>query len=472
MRIALLSYRSKPHCGGQGVYVRHLSRELVRQGHEVDVFSGQPYPELDPGPRLVEVPSLDLYNDANPFRTPRPSEFRDAIDLLELGTMYTAGFPEPRTFSLRMARLLKGRLGEYDVIHDNQCLGSGLLALQEQGFPVVATLHHPITRDRRLALAEAKGIRKQITTRRWFGFLGMQKRVARRIPEILTVSESSARDIVTDFGLAAERIATVPLGVDTERFHPGRRREPGRIVCVASADEPLKGVPVLLRALARVLERRPESVRLTLVSKLKKDGDTARLIGELGLTERIDLVSGVDDDELARLVGTAEISVVPSMYEGFSLPAVEAMASGCALVASNAGALPEVVGTDRSAGILVTPGDDAELADTLLDLLGDAGERARLSEGARARVMERYSWAAVARRTVSVYEAAIARTSGRPVPRLSDGPTSGPTDVDVEETVSTEVEDPGGPGSPGEPGETVVRKNVPHPQKQQEDASC
>ena len=469
MRIALLSYRSKPHCGGQGVYVRHLSRELVKQGHEVDVFSGQPYPELDAGPRLVKVPSLDLYNDANPFRTPKPSEIRDGIDLLELGTMYTAGFPEPRTFSLRMAKLLRGRLGDYDVIHDNQCLGTGLLDLQEQGFPVVATLHHPITRDRRLALAEAKGIRKKITTTRWFGFLGMQKKVARQIPEILTVSESSARDIVTDFEISPESIATVPLGVDTDRFHPGREREAGRIVTVASADEPLKGVPVLLRALATVRKTHPEA-RLTLVSKLKKDGAAAALINSLGLGDSIEVVSGVDDDELARLVGTAEIAVVPSMYEGFSLPAVEAMSSGCALIASEAGALPEVVGTDGSAGILVTPGDDDELAKNIVALLENPAERERLSAGARARVMERYSWAAVARRTAQVYESAIARVKGLPAPEFEDGPVTGPTDVDVEENLSTEVEGVDGAGNAGRSDVTTEEATTTN--KQQEDAPC
>jgi len=80
LRVALLSYRSKPHCGGQGVYVRHLSRELTSLGHDVEVFSGQPYPDLDPGVRLTKLPSLDLYRDSDPFRTPRPREIRDAVD--------------------------------------------------------------------------------------------------------------------------------------------------------------------------------------------------------------------------------------------------------------------------------------------------------------------------------------------------------------------------------------------------------
>lgn len=457
MRIALLSYRSKPHGGGQGVYVRHLSRELAALGHTVEVFSGQPYPELDPGPTLTKVPSLDLYNDAAPFRTPRPSEIRDWVDVLEVLTMWSAGFPEPRTFSLRAAKVLGDRLADFDVVHDNQCLGTGLLKLEQAGFPVVATVHHPITRDRALAM-KAAPLRKKLTTWRWFGFLGMQTRVSRQLQEIVTVSSNSAADIASDFGVDPDRIVTIPLGVDTDRFHCGREREPGRLVCVASADQPLKGVPILLRALAKVREEHP-GVRLTLVSKLKRKGEAARLLDSLGLRDAVDLVSGVDDDELADLVGTAEISVVPSMYEGFSLPAVEAMSSGCALVATAAGALPEVVGTDDSAARLVTPGDADELAREISALLSDPTERERLSAGGRARVMERFSWAAVAKRTVEVYQTAIARVRSEALPDLTVGPVIGPDQVEIDEHVADGV-----PEVLPDSGEYDIRE--------QEDAAC
>ena len=229
MRIALLSYRSKPHCGGQGVYVRHLSRGLVELGHHVEVFSGQPYPEgLDPRVVLTEVPSLDMYREPDPFRIPHPSEIRDRIDLRELAAVWTAGFPEPRTFSLRAARLLAGRRRDFDVVHDNQSLGVGLLKIAATGLPVVATVHHPITRDRVLDLAAARWWRKPLV-RRWYGFLDMQERVARSIPDLLTVSSSSAADITTDFGVDPDQLHVVPLGVDTDLFAPSTRpRIPGR----------------------------------------------------------------------------------------------------------------------------------------------------------------------------------------------------------------------------------------------------
>ena len=401
MRVALLSYRSKPHCGGQGVYVRHLSRELVAQGHTVEVFSGQPYPELDPGVLLTKVPSLDLYRDDDPFRTPRPSEFRDLIDVLEVATMWTAGFPEPRTFGLRVARLLRERAADFDVVHDNQSLGSGLLKIAED-LPLVATIHHPITRDRELDLASAGSWRRRITLRRWYGFLRMQERVARRIPTLLTVSENSAADIRSAFGIEADRIHTVPLGVDTDTFAPADERVPGRIVCVASADAPLKGVPTLLEAVAKL--RTEREVELVLVSRLAPGGATEKLIDELAIGDVVRTVSGIDDAELAGLLASAEIAAVPSLYEGFSLPAVEAMSCGTPLVASRAGAIPEVVG---DAGVLVPPGDAQQLAAALAELFDDPEARRRLGTKGRDRVLERYSWAAVASQTAALYERAI-----------------------------------------------------------------
>ncbi|AWK70994.1 glycosyl transferase family 1 [Rhodococcus oxybenzonivorans] len=410
MRIALLSYRSKPHCGGQGVYVRHLSRELVELGHQVEVFSGQPYPDVDPRVTLTKVPSLDLYREPDPFRTPHLREFRDSIDVLEVATMWTAGFPEPLTFSLRAARLLRERADEFDVVHDNQCLGYGLLQLQKAGLPVVATIHHPITRDRALDLAAAKWWRK-VTVRRWYGFLSMQKRVARRIPALVTVSQSSADDISAEFDVPAAHLRTIPLGVDTEVFQPrADARVAGRIVCVASADMPLKGVSTLLEAVAKVHTER--SVEVVLVAKLAAGGVTEKLIDELAIGDVVRTVSGIDDSELASLLASADVACVPSLYEGFSLPAVEAMACGTPLVASRAGAIPEVVGTQEEAGVLVTPGDPQELADVLGALLDDPERRVRLGDGGRCRALERYSWSAVAAKTAETYADAIQQTRG------------------------------------------------------------
>jgi glycosyltransferase involved in cell wall biosynthesis len=407
MRIALLSYRSKTHCGGQGVYVRHLSRGLVELGHDVEVFSGQPYPEvLDPRVRLTKVPSLDLYREPDPFRVPRPSEIRDRIDMLELLTTWTAGFPEPRTFTMRAARLLGRRLGDFDVVHDNQSLGTGLLDLAELGLPVVATVHHPITRDRVLDVAAAQWWRKPLV-RRWYGFAEMQKKVARQIPELLTVSSTSAADIAEDFEVAPSQLHVVPLGVDTALFQPADKRVRNRIIAIASADVPLKGVSHLLHAVARLRVER--DLELQLVAKLEPNGPTEKLIAELGVSDIVHISSGLSDTELADLLASAEIACIPSLYEGFSLPAVEAMASGTPIVASRAGALPEVVGADGECARLVRPADVDELTRVLGQLLDSPQELARLGAAGRRRAVEVFSWESVAAQTVAVYEKAMAK---------------------------------------------------------------
>jgi glycosyltransferase involved in cell wall biosynthesis len=405
VRVALLSYRSKPHCGGQGVYVRHLSRELVALGHDVEVFSGQPYPELDPGVRLTKVPSLDLYREPDPFRTPRPREYRDLVDVLEVATMWTAGFPEPRTFSARVAKLLRGRLDDFDVVHDNQTLGYGMLDIERAGLPLVTTVHHPITFDRRVDLAAARGIRKKLALRRWYGFLRMQGKVARQLGRILTVSESSARDIASDFGVDPARLRVIPLGVDAV-FRPHEApRVPGRIVAMASADTPMKGVATLLEAFAKL--RTEREVELLLVTRPKPGGQTERLIDRLAIGDAVRFVNGISDEQLAEIVASAEVACVPSLYEGFSLPTVEAMACATPLVVSRAGAIPEVVGPEGLCADLVTPGDVGELVQALEALLDDPERRARMGAAGRERALAEYSWHAVAEATADAYRDVI-----------------------------------------------------------------
>jgi glycosyltransferase involved in cell wall biosynthesis len=419
LRVALLSYRSKPHCGGQGIYLRHLSRELHALGHHVEVFSGPPYPDLEPGPLLRTLPSLDLYADEDPFRTPGLSEYRDWIDVLEVATMWTGAFPEPLTFSLRALRALRPRVADFDIVHDNQVLAYGMLRIPALGLPLVTSIHHPISVDRRIELEAAQPLTRwplkewslsRFGKRRWYSFVRMQGRVARRVGPVMTGSQSSREDIVRDFRVPADQVKVIPLGVDTRLFHPRPQpRVPGRIVSVASADSPLKGVATLLRAFAKLVTER--TAELTLVGKPTPGGPTDRLVSELALGDQVRFVSGISDDELAELIASAEVAVVPSLYEGFSLPAVEHMASGTPLIATRTGALPEVVG---DAAVLVEPGDAEELAAALARLLDSPAERERLAGVALRRVQERFAWPAVAQATVAQYREAMAAQTRQP----------------------------------------------------------
>jgi glycosyltransferase involved in cell wall biosynthesis len=442
LRIALLSYRSKPHCGGQGVYIRHLSRELSNLGHTVEVFSGQPYPELDEGVALTKVPSLDLYREPDPFRTPRPSEIRDLIDVEEVLTMWTAGFPEPKTFSKRVARLLRERRDDFDIVHDNQVLGYGMLDLIEMGFPLITSIHHPITFDRRIDIEAAPTLRKKLTLRRWYGFLRMQGKVARTVGKILTVSESSRRDIITDFGVAPENLQVIPLGVDEVFGPPTKPRVPGRIVAMASADAPMKGIATLLEAFAKL--RTERDVELVLVTRPTPGGRTEKLIDRLGIAEHVSFVSGISDAELVEVMGSAEVACVPSLYEGFSLPTAELMACETPLVVSRAGAIPEVVGPDGECADLVTPGDVGELERALEAMLDDPERRERMGRAGRRRVLERFSWRAVAEATAAAYDEVAAASRGV----VSTGSTTVPGSTTV--TGSTTV-----PGSTTDEGATT-----------------
>ena len=401
LRIALLSYRSKPHSGGQGVYVRHLSRELTALGHHVEVFSGQPYPELDPGPVLREVPSLDLYRDDHPFRTPRREELRDWADALEVAMMWGGAFPEPLTFSVRALRALRARAGDFDIVHDNQGLGYGMLGLRRLGLPLVTSIHHPITVDRRLDLAGRTWL-DRLNKHRWYGFVRMQGRVARRAGPLITVSSSSRDDICRDFHVAREKVHIVPLGVDTRLFRPQpeQPRIPGRIVTVTSADSPLKGLPTLLRAVAKLATERDAHL---VVIGTPSDATRQQLL-QLALGDRVTFASGLPDSEYARVLASAEVAVIPSMYEGFSLPAVEHMASGTPLIASRAGALPEVTG---DAALLVPPGDPEDLSAALRGLLDDPAARERAAGRGLARVRMRFAWPAVAAATETLYRKVI-----------------------------------------------------------------
>jgi glycosyltransferase involved in cell wall biosynthesis len=407
LRIAWLCYRGNPHSGGQGVYTRYVTRELVAMGHEVTVFAGQPWPELDDGVAFQPVPSLDLYRHKFPWWFPEHFP-RSTIDWAEWAREMTGQFPEPHTFSARVARLLLARRDDFDLVHDNQCLGSGLLDVMA-AMPFVATIHHPITVDFELELAHAANAWKRFTLGRWYSFLPKQIAVAQQVPRVITVSESSKKDIADQMGVPIGRMSVVPVGVDEDRFRPRPdiARVRGRLLTTASGDVPLKGLVPLLEAVAKARTER-EDIHLVVIGKLRSGSKIPGTLDRLGLRDHVQFVSGVTDERIVELYAECELAVVPSLYEGFSLPAIEAMASGAPLLATTGGAIPEVVGTDGDTGRLVPPNDPGALAHAIVELLGDPAERARLAEGGRRRVLDRYTWQRTAEGSVREYRRLLA----------------------------------------------------------------
>jgi glycosyltransferase involved in cell wall biosynthesis len=309
--------------------------------------------------------------------------------------------------------MLRARRADFDLVHDNQCLGTGLLAMMDDGWPVCATLHHPITVDRDLDLEHATSRWKRLTLRRWYSFLTMQMRVARAIPRLVTVSESSRRDIVTQMRVPADRLHIVPVGVDQDIFRPRPdvTRVPGRLMTTASADVPMKGLAPLLEALAKVRVERPDA-HLVVIGKHKDKSSIPALLDRLGLLGAVEFVSGVPQGRIVELYAESEVAVVPSLYEGFSLPTAELMACATPLVVSRAGAIPEVVGPDGECADLVTPGDVGELESAIAALLDDPERRTTMGAAGRARVQELFSWRAVAEATAAAYEETIAAFHG------------------------------------------------------------
>jgi glycosyltransferase involved in cell wall biosynthesis len=402
LRIAYLTYRGKPHVGGQGVYTRHLTKALVDLGHHVEVFGGQPYPILDPRVQLHQLPSLDIFNDAHPGRFPAYWEINDWPNFVESAQFLKGTFGEPRSFSIRAHRALKTRVNDFDIVHDNQCLGYGILKI-EKIIPTIVTLHHPITKDRKLEMEHTPTWWKRKAIGRWYSFVEMQGKVASKMPRVVVVSKNSIDDIHTDMKVSLDRMRLVPVGVDHELFSPkpSVQRKPGHMITTASADVALKGLSYLLEALAKL--RTEREVHLTIIGK-PREGANADLIRSLGLEDCITHVSGVTDERIVELYAEAELAVVPSLYEGFSLPAIEAMATGTCLVATTGGALPEVTGIDNDTVLSCPAGDAEALAAAIRRGLDSKELRDRIGAAGRARVVERWSWRHCAALTVDQYK--------------------------------------------------------------------
>ncbi|MEM1196087.1 MAG: glycosyltransferase family 4 protein [Pseudomonadota bacterium] len=406
LRVAILSYRSDPKVGGQGVYVDYLSKALADAGALVDVISGPPYPVLSDAVRLVKLPSLDLYaQPRNGHYALRPRHLLSATDTYEYLGHVSGKFVEPYTFGQRALAYLKRHRADYDVALDNQSLSTGVLkAGRTLGLPLTAMIHHPITHDRRLALEAAPNWGHRALVRRWYDFHRMQVRVARELPLITCPSRHAKADIVAEFGLDPGRIVPIPLGVDQGTFKPSAKthRKASRLITTASADVPLKGLHILIEAYSAVLRSRPET-ELIVVGKLRK-GLARRTLRELGLEGRVQFKSDLTRQELAEEFRKATVAITPSLYEGFGLPAAEAMSCGTPVIVTDGGALPEVVG---GAGAVVPKNDPAKLAAAILRMLQSSDYQSSVAAACLGHAKTTFSWDTIAPKYLDFFKRAI-----------------------------------------------------------------
>jgi len=406
MRIALLTYRGNMYCGGQGIYAAYLAREWKRAGHDVHVIAGPPYPDLEPNIPLHAIPNANVF--AVPLRELGRRHNRatllNPLTLWELGVSRFGVFPEMQSFGLRLLmrwRSLQDR-HRFDVVFDNQSLSWALLALRATGVPVVSVIHHPLHLDREADFRIEPRLATRVRRTLYFP-LFMQQRVAPRLDRIVTVSEASRREIERCFGIPEKDVTVVYNGTDAERFRPvADRAIETDLLFVGRSEDRKKGIGTLLRALALL----PARVTLKIVDgRIPEHGLVPRLIRRYQLEQRVVVLKRwLELPELVAQYSTARIAVVPSSFEGFGFPASEAMACGLPVVAHAAGALPEVVGADGSAGRLVPPHQPRALAQTLAALLADPEQLAAMGRAARERVQRVFRWERTAAELAQVLE--------------------------------------------------------------------
>ena len=399
LRVLVSSYRSAPHVGGQGVYVRALSRALADQGCEVSVISGPPYPDLDPDIGLIELPSLDLFSVDNAFLQLRWKTLFDRADRTEWLSHNTGAFAEMISYAIRLEAWVAQHGDQFDVIHDNQTLALAMAGV-DQYLPVITTLHHPIAIDRDFAVAGAANWWRRALTRRWHSFVDHQAKAARALPRFLAVSDAARQSYARHCGVDPDKVRVAFNGLDLDSFKPDPtvERDTDHVLALASADVPIKGLDVLIDAMAR-LKARGRTPRVTVIGQLR-DGPTKRALIETGLLDSVEFVSGLSLDEIVALYRKATVFVSASRFEGFGFPAAEAMACGAPVIVSRGGALPEVAG---EAGIVTEVEDADGLADALERVLSDPELQQQMSAACAARAHSAFRWDEHARASLDLY---------------------------------------------------------------------
>ena len=394
LNIAILSYRSAKFGGGQGVYIKDISFALSLKGHNVDVISGPPYPDLHDGVKLIKLPGLDLFETfsfKDRFKKFKKKKCKNFDDYYEFFIALVGGFPELRTFGNRANDYLKNN-NNYDVIIDNQSISYGLIEIQKR-FPLIEIIHHPITFDFKFELAASKKIKYKISRYLWYSFLKMQKQVAPKLQNIITVSQSSKKGIIEEFNCKKNNILVINNGLDTEEFSPIEEsiRDINRLITTASADVPLKGLDYSLKAL-KILKKDNPNIHLIVIGSPKKGGHTERLIKELNIKDNVFFKKHISKEEIRKLYSTSSVAIVSSLYEGFGYPVIEAMSCEVPLIATNVSSIPELVG---KYAILIDPKDENLLSHKIKNVLSNYDEHKKTAIQGRQHIIKTFNWSKI-----------------------------------------------------------------------------
>ena len=394
LNIAILSYRSAKFGGGQGVYIKDISFALSLMGHNVDIISGPPYPDLHDGVKLIKLPGLDLFETfsfKDRFKKFKKKKCKNFDDYYEFFIALAGGFPELRTFGNRANNYLKNN-NNYDVIIDNQSISYGLIKIQKR-IPLIEIIHHPITFDFKFELAASKKIKYKISRYLWYSFLKMQKQVAPKLQNIITVSQSSKKGIIEEFNCKKNNILVINNGLDTEEFSPIEEsvRDLNRLITTASADVPLKGLDYSLKAL-KILKKDNPNIHLIVIGSPKKGGHTERLIKELNIKDNVFFKKHISKEEIRKLYSTSSVAIVSSLYEGFGYPVIEAMSCEVPLIATNVSSIPELVG---KYAILIDPKDEDLLSQKIKNVLSNYDEHKKTAIQGRQHIIKTFNWSKI-----------------------------------------------------------------------------
>lgn len=401
-RVLISSYRSHPHVGGQGIYVRQLARALKANGCDVTVVSGPPYPVLDDDITLEKLPSLDLFEVDNALMAFRPGILKSKADRVEWLAHNTGAFGEMTSFALRLEAYMAENQHRFDLLIDNQTLAMPMVRIA-QHIPLITTLHHPIAIDRDFAVENAPNWWRAALASRWHSFIKSQARAAKALPYFLAVSAAARDHYAARCGVDPDKVEIGFNGINHANFYVDEtlERDDNHLLAIASADVPVKGLDILIDALAK-LKTKAITPKLTVIGSLR-EGPTQTALKRQGLMDQVEFVSGLSDQQVAELYRRATIFVSPSRFEGFGLPAAEAMACGAPVIVSSGGALPEVAG---DAGLVVPVENPDALASAIESLLSDKSQRDQLGKKASARAKSQFVWSEHAKAALRLYERA------------------------------------------------------------------
>lgn len=403
LKIGLLSYRSDPFSGGQGIYIKNVSEALQNRGHEVTIFSGNPLPIVSNKIKVVEINTPGYFETFNSFERFKifQAQEKTRLDLWDFIETFTGTFTEPIFFSDRLLQNTEfaKTADSYDVFHDNQSISNYPDSINKK---LITTLHHPIHVDRDIDLENESSFLRKLAIKRWYSFLNFQKKNLKKVKKIISPSKSSKKDICHYFQYPAEQISVIWNGIDLAdcKFHQ-RTSFNSEFVTIISSDVPMKNLRNILKALY-LLKNDGLSAKLTIIGDLREDNK--KLINDLDLNDLVSFRKKLPRNELIKILNASDIGIAASSYEGFGFPLVEMIATGLPVIVSDKASLPELAG---DAGLKFNSDDVSDLKDKMKELVKNHALRDKLANNSKVRRDAFFGWDEYAKKLEDLFEEII-----------------------------------------------------------------